>query len=239
MFRAFQKIRRTLMSEKRISKYLLYATGEVILIVVGILLALQLNNWNEARKTKEAERKTLTELRSDLEQNLEDIASNINGLTTCREANQAIMNHMTNHLPYHDSLDQTFSNLYPFVVFSPIQTTYDNLKQSGIGLISSSELRADISNLYSNRFSFYKSLEEKYFLEHFTNYIKPIMMSEFVTYGLEGLQPRDYDELMLNTELMQIMNYTITICEVLTNVQRSLQMDIETLLEDIDEEIAE
>jgi hypothetical protein len=49
MLKFFQWIRKGLLSEKRFSSYLLYAPDEILLVVVGILLALQINNWNETR----------------------------------------------------------------------------------------------------------------------------------------------------------------------------------------------
>ena len=52
MIKFFRKIRQSLLSENRFSKYLLYAIGEIILVVVGILIALQLNNLNDERKTE-------------------------------------------------------------------------------------------------------------------------------------------------------------------------------------------
>jgi hypothetical protein len=51
MIKFFRRVRQRLLSENKFSKYLLYAIGEIILVVIGILIALQINNWNEARKT--------------------------------------------------------------------------------------------------------------------------------------------------------------------------------------------
>ncbi|MGB5238162.1 MAG: DUF6090 family protein [Flavobacteriaceae bacterium] len=50
MIKFFRKIRHRLLSENKLSKYLLYALGEIFLVVIGILIALQINNWNEQRK---------------------------------------------------------------------------------------------------------------------------------------------------------------------------------------------
>ena len=50
MIKFFRKIRQKLLAENKISKYLIYAFGEIILVVIGILIALQINNWNEGRK---------------------------------------------------------------------------------------------------------------------------------------------------------------------------------------------
>ncbi len=50
MIKFFRNIRRKLATENKVASYLRYAIGEVILVVVGILIALQVNNWNEERK---------------------------------------------------------------------------------------------------------------------------------------------------------------------------------------------
>jgi uncharacterized membrane protein YgaE (UPF0421/DUF939 family) len=50
MIKFFRKIRKRMLTENRFSKYLIYAIGEIVLVMIGILLALQINNWNEHRK---------------------------------------------------------------------------------------------------------------------------------------------------------------------------------------------
>jgi len=67
MIKFFRIIRQKLLSENNFRKYLLYAIGEILLVVIGILLALQINNWNETSKNREKEVKILTNLKSDLE----------------------------------------------------------------------------------------------------------------------------------------------------------------------------
>ena len=62
MIRFFSKIRYQLAAENRFGKYLRYAVGEILLVVIGILIALQVNNWNEERKIHAFERKILTDV---------------------------------------------------------------------------------------------------------------------------------------------------------------------------------
>ena len=65
MIKFFRKIRQKLLEQNRVSKYLLYAFGEIILVVIGILIALQINNWNEGRKEKAEEKKLVKQLLED------------------------------------------------------------------------------------------------------------------------------------------------------------------------------
>ncbi|MCA0154513.1 DUF6090 family protein [Winogradskyella vincentii] len=66
MIKFFRKIRQKLLSENKISKYLIYAIGEIILVVIGILIALQINNNNELNKQRAKEVQFLKNLKSDL-----------------------------------------------------------------------------------------------------------------------------------------------------------------------------
>ena len=77
MIKFFRKIRQKLLKENRVSKYLLYAFGEIILVVIGILIALQINDWNEDRKNNNTEQKLLNALQMEFESNLKILEDNI------------------------------------------------------------------------------------------------------------------------------------------------------------------
>ncbi|WP_445386465.1 DUF6090 family protein [Robiginitalea sp. IMCC44478] len=66
MLRFFRHIRQRLLTDNKISKYLLYAVGEILLVVIGILIALQVNSWNEAKQEERLAREYLNSLKSDL-----------------------------------------------------------------------------------------------------------------------------------------------------------------------------
>ena len=65
MIKFFRKTRYNLMSENKKGKYFKYAVGEILLVVIGILIALQINNWNENRKVKNNEIVLLTKLQEE------------------------------------------------------------------------------------------------------------------------------------------------------------------------------
>ena len=83
MIKFFRKIRQKLLSENKFSKYLIYATGEIILVVVGILIALQINNANENRKTENIKINYYNQLVVDLDKEIENINSRIIFLDSC------------------------------------------------------------------------------------------------------------------------------------------------------------
>lgn len=71
-----RKIRRKLMDNKKITSYLLYALGEIILVVIGILIAVNLNNWNQNQKDIKAEKRLLTKVLRDLETDASSLKKN-------------------------------------------------------------------------------------------------------------------------------------------------------------------
>ena len=62
MIKFFRNIRKDLMEKNKTSRYIKYAIGEIILVVIGILIALQINNWNENRKLKAIELNLLSDI---------------------------------------------------------------------------------------------------------------------------------------------------------------------------------
>ncbi|MFT7036546.1 MAG: hypothetical protein ACJA2S_005078, partial [Cyclobacteriaceae bacterium] len=73
MIKFFRKIRQKLLSENKFSKYLVYAIGEIILVVIGIIIALQLNEWNDNRKDKKLEKEYYCRLLDDVNLDKEQI----------------------------------------------------------------------------------------------------------------------------------------------------------------------
>ena len=69
MIKFFRRIRQNLLSEGKTGKYFKYAIGEIVLVMIGILLALQVSNWNQDRKDSISERKILNNIHRDFIQN--------------------------------------------------------------------------------------------------------------------------------------------------------------------------
>src|SRR5210317_1410452 len=93
MLRFFRQIRQRLLTENRFSKYLLYAVGEILLVVFGILIALQIDNWNENVNRKTAEQKALKNLQLDFEYNLAELKDGIEINSHNLEACMSILNY--------------------------------------------------------------------------------------------------------------------------------------------------
>mgnify|MGYP005990416971 CR=1 FL=1 len=73
MIKFFRQIRYDLMGKNKTGKYFKYAIGEIILVVIGILIALQINNWNEAKKASNKEQNLFRNLKVDFEARLKEL----------------------------------------------------------------------------------------------------------------------------------------------------------------------
>ena len=73
MIKFFRRIRQNMIKENRVSKYLLYAIGEIVLVVVGILIALSINNWNIEEQERNEEIETLKNLRLDFKNTIKEL----------------------------------------------------------------------------------------------------------------------------------------------------------------------
>ena len=69
MLKIFRQFRQQLLMQNQTKKYLLYAFGEILLVVIGILIALQINNWNEAKKDRKVENQALINLKLEFDEN--------------------------------------------------------------------------------------------------------------------------------------------------------------------------
>ncbi|MEM8507091.1 MAG: DUF6090 family protein [Bacteroidota bacterium] len=94
MIKLFRKIRQRLLFENRLGNYLLYAVGEIVLVVVGILLALQINNWSEAQKQQKEEKKLLTALLEDFTENKTRIEATLHLETNMLQLSRSLIQAM-------------------------------------------------------------------------------------------------------------------------------------------------
>ncbi|MTE27866.1 DUF6090 family protein [Winogradskyella ouciana] len=101
MIKFFRKIRFNLMSENKTGKYLKYAIGEIILVVIGILIALQINNWNEVQKDRNREQAILKSLKIDFNTNINNVNDASSSFMEAYEASVNLLEIIRNH----DSID--------------------------------------------------------------------------------------------------------------------------------------
>jgi hypothetical protein len=148
MTRFFSKIRYKLAAENKVVRYMRYAIGEILLVVIGILIALQVNNWNDKRK-KENERKMLIEsLISDFKTTRERIASSdaIFEQSIQRTSRFLSLSYTDNTEVSVDSLQYYLAGAFNMPTFEPMLTTYNQAVSTGqIALIKNKEFLDDMS----------------------------------------------------------------------------------------------
>ena len=92
----FRKIRKKLADDNQLFKYSRYAIGEIVLVVIGILIALQINNWNEERKERKKEKQLLMTLSEDFKSNLTSLEQSINKIQIIRERYSLVLEYAGN-----------------------------------------------------------------------------------------------------------------------------------------------
>ena len=151
MLRFFRKIRQQFFREKNfgmpvssINRYLVYAIGEIVLVMIGILSPLQVNTWNQKRIDASKEKMVLLELKNDLEANLEIFEGSANWETSRVEGIKKIMQAMDAEQAWTDSFSLELKWQRHFEEFFIMSATYNSLNTNGFDLISSDELRRGI-----------------------------------------------------------------------------------------------
>ncbi|MDU8885604.1 DUF6090 family protein [Yeosuana sp. MJ-SS3] len=152
MIQFFRRIRKTLVDDNKPIKYLRYAIGEIVLVMIGILLALQVNNWNQDRQQRQKEKQILIELKRDLVSNDSILQNTIEIQQIITGEITSLIAHLKNKEPFNDTIGMYLNHAYFVERIQFTSSAYESLKSIGIDIISSNNLRADIANLFSNEF---------------------------------------------------------------------------------------
>ncbi len=136
------------MNQHRITQYLAYAIGEIFLVVIGILIALQINTWNELRKTREYELKMLMELKTTLQKDRAYFSSQIPRLNQKQRAANRLLAMIENKEENLDTLNKYFADLRFDILFQYNAGAYGSIKSGGIDKISNDSIRANMADIY-------------------------------------------------------------------------------------------
>ena len=155
MIKFFRRIRQNLIMENKTGKYLKYAIGEIVLVMIGILLALQVNNWNEQRKAKIKSYGYLQRLSEDIEIILEDVDNSIKG-TGKNLNNSIIVKNALETKVLSDSnqkyFDQYLNEYHQYYMTLSNSHTYNEMISAGeLNLIENRWIRDVFSNLFEYR----------------------------------------------------------------------------------------
>ncbi|MBT8265061.1 MAG: hypothetical protein KJO41_05680 [Bacteroidia bacterium] len=138
-----------MIKDNKLTKYLFYAIGEIILVVIGILIALQINNWNESRKSHAFEVEILTQVRTNLindKFSLETISSNFENAIW--SSNKILESNWT--AQDQDSLKYWLGAVIQFDRFQPLTNAYEVLKSKGLDQVRNKQLRFLLGSYYDD-----------------------------------------------------------------------------------------
>lgn len=251
MINLFKRLRHNLLSEEKEGKlglsagrYLKYAVGEIILVVIGILIALSINNWNESRKDKILEKNILNEINMNLKSTILSLNRTIESEETYLGYNLLILEYIDSQKEYDETLDEAFGMYFWTVTSHPVSAGYDYLKTRGLELIANDSLRIEISLIFENELPIIHSENEIWANNLQQNVSYPYHVEHFIKYydnrkvnGGEFSKPNDYITLIndpkfksINTEIISNRKWNI-------NTLKKLIDKIEGLILKIDEEV--
>ncbi|HKK12489.1 MAG TPA: DUF6090 family protein [Flavobacteriaceae bacterium] len=155
MIKFFRNIRQKIIKEGKTANYLKYAIGEIVLVVIGILIALQINNWNENRKNRIIEKKYLVSISNDLSEiketsnrvYLKRLDQKLEGLYLAKKYAQ-------NQISIQDTLAFLHKTSLGALFYSGLNVkekdSYDELVSTGrLRLIENDSLRKEITKFFS------------------------------------------------------------------------------------------
>ncbi len=147
MIKFFRNIRQNLLNEGKTSKYFKYAIGEIVLVVIGILIALQINNWNENQKAKTTEIYVLKEILSNLNEDGIILSEIVEQRQKAKISVAAMLNYLQTENINKDTIEKDMLHFLTFERYFPINNAYEVLKSKGLQL-SNNKLTTQISRYY-------------------------------------------------------------------------------------------
>lgn len=206
MLKFFRKIRQNLLSEGKTRTYLKYAVGEIVLVVIGILIALQINNWNEWKKERQKEEKILIQIKNNITESIalwERLVSVSNDF--CRHY-EVVLAAKQNNLPYHDSLKIHFRRA-SFLGYNwttqHSTSSFEALKNIGFDIIQNDTLSNLIIDVFDKHII---QVQDKYLLEYST---KNTITNEYLESNIRDLEADfssdDYAALLRDTYYYNIL----------------------------------
>ena len=179
----------------KIRKYLIYAIGEILLITIGILIALNLNNWNQDQNARAIEIKTLEELHLSLSDDLKDLQFSLGFYINSKNSSDILISHFENKLPYNDTLDIHFGKIGLFAVLSVRTGPFETLKSRGMETITNDSLRLKIASLYDFHYKTIVEYQEIH-IEHYSEIRKMLLYKFKNLIAFESASPINYDKLL-------------------------------------------
>ena len=215
-------------------KYFKYAIGEIILVVIGILIALQINNWNEEKKTKKFEHKILRDIAGGIDGNFFQLNLSLRNNKASINSANIILKALKNNSPYHDSLDYHFSKSISWVSAKFNNSGYESLKSYGVNLIQNNDIRDRLGIYDAGWMETLAERQERYFY----NTASPVLIELFDKVAMRTkMKPFDYNSLQNSKKYISILNTSISNRKDQIKWYKEWKKSLEDLLNEINKEL--
>ena len=218
-------------------KYALYAVGEILLVMVGILLALQVNNWNEEKKAGIVEVNLLEELKSNLETNIRNLENDIK----TQEKGAWYLNYIIDHLEKKKPLNDSFPIYFSKGQFAPdvilASSAFETLKSTGLGLVQSNSLRQEIINLFEVTYPHLMQETKRLEDQLWPAVVIPLVQKYFKTLPNGDSYPTDYPALLNDREFLNMLSFRLHLRRNSTQFKKNVVAATQQTIRSIDDEI--
>ena len=166
------------MEKSKTRKYFKYAFGEIILVVIGILIALQINNWNEEKKVFQYQTKMLHEIRNELIKDTLYFSEIIDKVKNVREEAGQMFRLLGESNVSNDTISKYINILPESYEFTYHKGAYESLKSTGLDKIKNDSIRRLITDMYD--FTLPRTeMYIKFLSEQFEKYQKSVDFVDF------------------------------------------------------------
>ncbi|WP_224490906.1 DUF6090 family protein [Robertkochia flava] len=237
MIAFLRKTRRQFLAKQKMSGYLKYAIGEIILVVAGILIALQINTWNEHRKERILEQKMLRELRSDFRYNQVELKRNIEKATRLVKTGDSlkVLFGKDASLVNPGDIMRLTMRLSAYATFDPSNGALNDLISSGkLNLVTNDTLRMHLSRWFGELDDVKE--DEKRLINFGDRELNPIRL-EAINYNPESRLGNQSSALLENRKFENIVMYMTKAARYIIENYKYLDTEISLMLEEIEKEI--
>ncbi len=204
MLRIFNKVRRQLLQEGQLGRYTGYALGEIVLIVIGILIALQINKWADDRSERRFEHKTLSQIRTNLQTDHEALSEILRKRNEAARSIGRILAIEDRDNP-DENLKRWLADVMQFDRFHSLGSAYEVLKSRGLDIVRDDELRTTLGIYYD---SWAREIKEHNLdIERgFMNHWIPVIIDDIEEFDWDVVaKPYDATALLNNRKFMNTL----------------------------------
>lgn len=216
-----------------------YAGREIVLIVMGILFALAINNWNEGRKKYDRETRVLQNLEASLETNLASINRYLSYHEDTYQNLQLLVKHLDAGKPYSDSLDTYFGSAIGASMILVDKSVYENIKDQGTDIITNDSIRIKVASLFEYDYKYLEKMAE-ITIGHLLHNIQPYYGKHFRDFRRMGTAtPINYKFILNDPEYTGLLDWMRTNKEFEFPVFQRTKKKLLTILDMISRELEE